>query len=80
MGSLSYLEPGEPVGVDGGSLTVSPRGWTVRHSALTHVAEAGVPLPMANRGNEGLRPFQRYARPSPGPAEEITADYGAGRK
>jgi integrase len=52
-----------------GSLKVASRGWTLhqlRHSALTHLAEEGVNLPllMAKSGHQNLRSLQRYARPS----------------
>ena len=51
------------------SLKVSKRGWTLhqlRHSALTHLAEASVNLPllMAKSGHENLRSLQKYARVS----------------
>ncbi len=45
-------------------------GWTLhqlRHSALTHLAEAdvGLPLLMAKSRHASLRSLQRYARPGP---------------
>ena len=45
-------------------------GWTLhqlRHSALTHVAEQNVSLPllMAKSRHTSLRSLQRYARPGP---------------
>ncbi|MGA2927841.1 MAG: site-specific integrase [Solirubrobacteraceae bacterium] len=57
------------------SLKVSKTGWTLhqlRHSALTHLAEAGVNLPllMAKSGHENVRSLQKYARPS---AEAVAA-------
>ncbi|MFN2504410.1 MAG: tyrosine-type recombinase/integrase [Acidimicrobiales bacterium] len=59
-----------------GSLKVASRGWTLhqlRHSALTHLAEEGVNLPllMAKSGHQNLRSLQRYARPS---AEAVAHD------
>jgi len=55
------------------SLKVSTTGWTLhqlRHSALTHLAEAGVNLPllMAKSGHQNLRSLQKYARPAPKPS------------
>ena len=52
----------------GDSLAAAP-GQTLhqlRHSAITHLAEAGVPLPlrMAKSRQSSLRTRQRYARPS----------------
>jgi integrase/recombinase XerC/integrase/recombinase XerD len=47
----------------------------LRHSAITHLAEAGVPLPllMAKSGHESLRTLQRYARPSVDAVAALTA-------
>jgi integrase/recombinase XerC len=60
------------------SLKVSTGGWTLhqlRHSALTHLAEAGVNLPllMAKSGHQNLRSLQRYARPGAEAVAEMTA-------
>jgi integrase len=60
------------------SLKVSKTGWTLhqlRHSALTHLAEAGVNLPllMAKSGHENLRSLQKYARPSADAVAAMTA-------
>ena len=60
------------------SLTLSSRGWTLhqlRHSALTHLAEVGVNLPllMAKSGHQNLRSLQKYARPGPEAVAAMTA-------
>lgn len=66
---------------DGSDLTEpapGPEGWTLhqlRHSALTHLAEAGVNLPvlMAKSGHQNLRSLQRYARPGTEAVATMTA-------
>jgi integrase len=65
-----------------GSLKVAARGWTLhqlRHSALTHLAEEGVNLPllMAKSGHKNLRSLQRYARPSSDAVAAMTAAHDA---
>lgn len=47
----------------------------LRHSAITHLAEAGVPLPllMAESRHASLRTLQRYARPSVDAVAALTA-------
>lgn len=47
----------------------------LRHSAITHLAEEGVPLPllMAKSRHESLRTLQRYARPSVDAVSALTA-------
>ena len=49
----------------------------LRHSAITHLAEAGVPLPllMAKSRHESLRTLQRYARPSVDAVAALTAEH-----
>jgi integrase len=49
----------------------------LRHSAITHLAEAGVPLPllMAKSRHSSLRTLQRYARPSVDAVAALTADH-----
>jgi hypothetical protein len=52
-------------------------GWTLhqlRHSALTHLAEANVALPllMAKSRHVSLRSLQRYARPGPEAVAALT--------
>jgi integrase/recombinase XerD len=54
-------------------------GWTLhqlRHSAITHLAEAdvGVPLLMAKSRHSSLRSLQRYARPGPEAVAKLTAE------
>lgn len=60
------------------SLKMSTQGWTLhqlRHSALTHLAEQGVNLPllMAKSGHQNLRSLQRYARPGSDAVATMTA-------
>lgn len=67
------------------SLKLSTTGWTLhqlRHSALTHLAEAGVNLPllMAKSGHENLRSLQKYARPSAEAVAAITAVHDPARR
>lgn len=67
------------------SLKVSPRGWTLhqlRHSALTHLAEEGVNLPllMAKSGHQNLRSLQRYARPSVEAVAAMTEQHDPGSR
>lgn len=67
------------------SLKVSGHGWTLhqlRHSALTHLAEAGVNLPllMAKSGHQNLRSLQRYARPGPEAVATMTAAHDPARR
>ena len=67
------------------SLKITTRGWTLhqlRHSALTHLAEAGVNLPllMAKSGHQNLRSLQRYARPSTEAVATMTAAHDPARR
>jgi len=67
------------------SLKVSKTGWTLhqlRHSALTHLAEAGVNLPllMAKSGHQNLRSLQRYARPGAEAVAAMTAAHDPARR
>jgi integrase/recombinase XerD len=60
-------------------------GWTLhqlRHSALTHLAEAdvGLPLLMAKSRHASLRSLQRYARPGPEAVAKLTADHDPERR
>jgi len=60
-------------------------GWTLhqlRHSALTHLAEAGVGLPllMAKSRHTSLRSLQRYARPGPEAVAALTAEHDPARR
>ncbi len=68
-----------------GSLKITSRGWTLhqlRHSALTHLAEVGVNLPllMAKSGHQSLRSLQRYARPGADAVAAMTAAHDPGRR
>ena len=67
------------------SLRTAGEGWTLhqlRHSALTHLAEAGVNLPllMAKSGHRNLRSLQRYARPGSEAVAAMTAAQDPGRR
>ncbi|MCA1680029.1 MAG: site-specific integrase [Actinobacteria bacterium] len=66
-------------------LLVAQTGWTLhqfRHSALTHLAEADVQLPllMAKSRHRSLRTLQRYARPGPDAVAALTAAHDPGRR
>ena len=68
-----------------GSLKIASRGWTLhqlRHSALTHLAEEGVNLPllMAKSGHQNLRSLQRYARPGTEAVAAMTAAHDPARR
>ena len=54
----------------------------LRHSALTHLAEAGVPtvLLMAKSRHASLRTLQRYARPGVEAVARLTADHDPARR
>ncbi len=54
----------------------------LRHSAITHLAEAGVPLPllMAKSRHASLRTLQRYARPSVDAVAQLTAEHDPARR
>lgn len=67
------------------SFKVTSRGWTLhqlRHSALTHLAEGGVNLPllMAKSGHQNLRSLQRYARPGADAVAAMTAAHDPARR
>ena len=60
-------------------------GWTLhqlRHSALTHLAEANTSLPllMAKSRHQSLRSLQRYARPGPEAVAKLTAAHDPARR
>ena len=60
-------------------------GWTLhqlRHSALTHLAEAnvGLPLLMAKSRHSSLRSLQRYARPGVDAVARLTAEHDPARR
>jgi integrase len=59
---------------------VATGGWTLhqlRHSALTHLAEAnvGLPLLMAKSRHTSLRSLQKYARPGVDAVARLTAEH-----
>ena len=67
------------------SLKVARKSWTLhqlRHSALTHLAEEGVNLPllMAKSGHQNLRSLQRYARPGTEAVAAMTAAHDPARR
>ncbi len=67
------------------AMLVTQTGWTLhqfRHSALTHLAEADVQLPllMAKSRHRSLRTLQRYARPGPDPVAAMTAAHDSARR
>ncbi len=67
------------------SFKVATRGWTLhqlRHSALTHLAEEGVNLPllMAKSGHQNLRSLQRHARPGAEAVAAMTAAHDPARR
>ena len=60
-------------------------GWTLhqlRHSALTHLAEQNVALPllMAKSRHTSLRSLQKYARPGVDAVAKLTADHDPARR
>jgi integrase len=66
-------------------LLVDQTGWTLhqfRHSALTHLAEDNVQLPllMAKSRHRSLRTLQRYARPGPDAVAALTAAHDPARR
>ncbi|NMM29684.1 MAG: site-specific integrase [Cellulomonas sp.] len=68
---LSYRRAAEIFTTASGGRTLHQ----LRHSAITHLAEAGVPLPllMAKSRHASLRTLQRYARPSVEAVAALTA-------
>jgi len=54
----------------------------LRHSAITHLAEEGMPLPvlMAKSRHASLRTLQRYARPSVDAVARLTAENDPARR
>ncbi len=65
--------------------TAATDGWTLhqlRHSAITHLAEANVSLPllMAKSRHTSLRSLQRYARPGVDAVAALTAEHDPARR
>jgi site-specific recombinase XerD len=60
------------------------KGWTrhqLRQSALTHLAKAGVSLPlMAKTGHQHLRSLQEYAQPVAEAVAAVTAAHDPARR
>lgn len=75
---LSYRRAAEVFKATSGGATLHQ----LRHSALTHLAEDGVPLPllMAKSRHESLRTLQRYARPSVESVARLTAEHDPARR
>jgi len=75
---LSYRRAAEVFAEASGGRTLHQ----LRHSAITHLAEAGVPLPllMAKSRHASLRTLQRYARPSVDAVAQLTADHDPARR
>ncbi len=75
---LSYRRAAEVFAEASGGHTLHQ----LRHSAITHLAEAGVPLPllMAKSRHASLRTLQRYARPSVDAVAQLTADHDPARR
>jgi len=69
---LSYRRAAEVFKAASGGATLHQ----LRHSALTHLAEDGVPITllMAKSRHESLRTLQRYARPSVEAVARLTAE------
>lgn len=70
---LSYRRAAETFSQASGGKTLHQ----LRHSAITHLAEAGVPLPllMAKSRHSSLRTLQRYARPGVEAVAVLTAQH-----
>jgi integrase/recombinase XerD len=65
--------------------TAATGAWTLRqlrHSAITHLAEAdvGLALLMAKSRHTSLRSLQRYARPGPEAVARLTAEHDPARR
>lgn len=75
---LSYRRAAELFTAASGGATLHQ----LRHSALTHLAEDGVPLPllMAKSRHESLRTLQRYARPGVEAVARLTAEHDPARR
>ncbi len=75
---LSYRRAAEVFSDASGGKTLHQ----LRHSAITHLSEAGVPLPllMAKSRHASLRTLQRYARPSVDAVAQLTADHDPARR
>jgi len=75
---LSYRRAAEVFAEASGGKTLHQ----LRHSAITHLSEAGVPLPllMAKSRHASLRTLQRYARPSVDAVAHLTAEHDPARR
>lgn len=75
---LSYRRAAEIFAEASGGKTLHQ----LRHSAITDLAEAGVPLPllMAKSRHSSLKTLQRYARPSVEAVAQLTADHDPARR
>lgn len=75
---LSYRRAADAFSEASGGCTLHQ----LRHAAITHLAEEGVPLPllMAKSRHESLRTLQRYARPSADAVAALTAEHDPYRR
>jgi len=75
---LSYRRSAEIFTTASGGATLHQ----LRHSALTHLAEEGVPITllMAKSRHESLRTLERYARPSVEAVARLTAEHDPHRR
>ncbi len=75
---LSYRRAAEIISEASGGWTLHP----LRHSAITHLAEADASLPllMAKSRHASLRSLQRYARPGADAVAQLTAEHDPERR
>jgi len=75
---LSYRRAAEMFTQASGGATLHQ----LRHTAITELAEAGVPLPllMAKSRHSSLRSLQRYAKPSVEAVAKLTAQHDRARR
>ena len=78
LARLSYARAAQIFTTTTGGLTLHQ----LRHSALTHLSEDGVPLPllMAKSRHESLKTLQRYVRPSTEAVAALTAAHDTRRR
>ncbi len=77
--------PGFPNETSRRPFSAASGGWTLhqlRHSAITHLAEAdvGLALLMSKSRHTSLRSLQRYARPGPEAVAKLTAEHDPERR
>jgi len=78
LARLSYRRAAEAFSDASGGMVLHQ----LRHSALTHLAEAGVPtvLLMAKSRHQSLRTLQRYVHPSVEAVAALTAEHDPARR